>query len=112
MGENERKDDARFAQEILKVLPTMAVPAALQARILSDFDHVAARPGKRTGMLVRIGERLWPGVPVWQPASVLAFSLVIGLTAGAFLPSPGTTAAVSDQVVVAALDTTPDMDMD
>jgi hypothetical protein len=112
MGENERMDDAGFTHEILKGLPTTMVPATLAARILGDFDRVAARPSKLTAMLARIGERLWPGAPVWQPASVLAFSLVIGLTAGAILPSPGTAAAVSDQVAVAALDATPDMDMD
>jgi hypothetical protein len=112
MSENERMDDARFAQQILKLLPGAAVPAALEARILGDFDRVAVRPGKVTAMLARIGERLWPGVPVWQPASVLAVSLVMGLTAGALLPSPGTAAPASDLVVVAALDNPPDIDLD
>jgi hypothetical protein len=112
MSENERMDDASFTHEILKGLPTTAVPAALEARILGDFDRVAVRPGKLAAMLLHIGERVWPGAPVWQPASVLAVSLVMGLTAGAFLPSPVTGAPASDLVVVAALDNTPDMDMD
>ena len=112
MGENERTDDAGFTQEILKALPAVAVPAALEARILGDFDRMAARPGKLTAMLARIGERLWPGAPVWQPASVLAVSLVMGLTAGALLPSPGSGAPASDLVVVAALDNPPDIDLD
>jgi len=112
MSENERMDDARFAQEILKVLPAAAVPAALEARILGDFDRMAVHSGKLAAMLARIGERLWPGVPVWQPASVLAVSLMIGLTAGAFLPAPGTGAPASDLVVAAALDNTADIEMD
>ena len=112
MSENERMDDAQFAQEILKALPAAAVPAVLEARILGDFDRVAMRPGKLAGVLARIGERLWPGVPVWQPASVLAVSLVMGLTAGALLPSPGTVVPASDLVVTAALDNPPDIDLD
>ncbi len=112
MGENERMDDAGFTHEILKALPAVTIPAALEARILGDFDRLGMRPGKLAGMLARIGERLWPGVPVWQPASVLAVSLVMGLTAGAFLPSPGSVTPASDLVVVAALDNTLDIDLD
>jgi hypothetical protein len=106
MRDNERTDDARFAEDILKGLPTAAVPAGLEARILADFDRV--RPGRRSAFLARLGERLWPGAPAWQPASVLALSLAIGLMAGTFVPSPTVT---TDQVIT-ALDTTPDMDLD
>lgn len=107
-----KNDDAEFAQEILKSLPTTAVPAALEARILADFDRVAAHRARRAGWFGRIGEKLWPGAPAWQPASVLALSLAIGLVAGGFVPSPTLSTTASDQVVTAALDSAPVMDFD
>ncbi len=110
MVENKRIDDAEFAHEILKVLPTTAVPAALEARLLSDFDRLAGR--RRLPIrLAQLGERLWPGAPIWQPASVLALSLIIGLTAGAILPAAGIATTSSEQVLLAA-DTAPDLDLD
>jgi hypothetical protein len=106
---SEDRNDAQFTQEIFRALPTTAVPAGLEARILADFDRVAVR---RSGWLARLGERLWPGAPAWQPASALALSLVIGLVAGGFMPSPRATGTNSDQVVTAALDAAPVMDYD
>jgi hypothetical protein len=114
MGETEQMDDARFVDAILKSLPTMAVPAALEARILADFDHRAGR--RRFGILGRVGERLWPGAPAWQPASVLALSLAAGLMVGVFVPSPTTTTTVAttttESTAIAALDTVPEMGLD
>lgn len=107
---SENRNDAQFTQEIFRALPTSAVPAALEARILADFDRVAVR--RRSGWFGQIGERLWPGAPAWQPASALALSLVIGLVAGGFMPSPRVTSTNSDQVVTAALDAAPVMDFD
>jgi hypothetical protein len=103
-------DDKGFVHDTLKSLPTTAVPAALEARILADFDRVAVR--RRSGLLARFGERLWPGAPAWQPASVLALSLIVGLTAGALLPATATTTAASGEQIVIASDTTPDLDLD
>jgi hypothetical protein len=111
MSKNQQ-NDAEFAQEILKFLPTVAVPAGLEARILADFDRVAAHRAGRAGWLGRIGEKLWPGAPAWQPASIFALSLAIGLVAGGFVPSPTVSITPSDQVVTAALDSAPVMDFD
>ena len=107
MVDKLRMDDAAFADAILKSLPATAVPAGLQARILADFDRVAVRrmSGLARRFAQRWGELLWPGAPVWQPVSVLALSLAIGLTAGTFVPAYAVSSASSDQVV-AALDTT------
>ncbi|MDR3526245.1 MAG: hypothetical protein P4L57_03130 [Rhizomicrobium sp.] len=103
-------DDAAFASKFLKALPTQAVPAALEARILADFDRLALGRGK--GWMARFAsgwsELLWPGAPLWQPASLLALSLVVGLTAGAFVPS--STAASTDQTYAVA-DTSSVMDL-
>ncbi|GAA0586052.1 hypothetical protein [Rhizomicrobium electricum] len=108
MSENDR-NDAQFARDIFRALPTTAVPAGLEARILADFDRLAVR---RPGWLGRFGERLWPGAPAWQPASILALSLAVGLMAGVFVPSPTAYSTTSDQVVTAALDSAPVMDFD
>jgi hypothetical protein len=108
MNEKERSE-AQFAHDILKSLPTVAVPVALSTRILADFDRIAAG---RTDWFGRIGERLWPGAPAWQPVSVLALSLAVGLMAGVFVPSPTASATTTDQVVTAALDSAPVMDFD
>ena len=114
MDDKQRMDDAAFADAILKGQPAAAVPAALQARILADFDRVAAR--RASGLAHRIAqhwsERLWPGVPVWQPVSVLALSLIVGLTAGAFVPAFTTSGVSSDQIVAALDTTTTDADLD
>lgn len=114
MSDTERMDDAQFVHQVLASLPTTAVPAALEARLMADFDRLAAR--QRAGVWRRIGDHLWPGVPAWKPVSVLAASLAMGLMAGIFVPSPATTTAVaaaaSDTTVVAALDTVPEMGMD
>lgn len=109
MTEND-KDDTAFAQELLKGLPTVPVSAALQARILADFDRVALAP--RKGLLARFGDRLWPGVPAWKPASVLALSLAVGLMAGVFVPSSAITTSESASVTVITLDTASDLDFD
>ncbi len=34
----------------------------------------------------RLGETVWPGAPLWQPACALALSLMIGLGVAAFAP--------------------------
>ncbi len=106
---SENRNDAQFTQEIFRALPTTAVPAGLEARILADFDRVAVR---RSGWFGRLGAQLWPGAPAWQPASALALSLVIGLVAGGFMPSPQAASTNSDQMVTAALDAAPVMDYD
>lgn len=106
-------DDKIFAEKLIKALPTTAVSSALEARILADFDRISAR---RSRGLIGFAEgwaaRLWPGAPLWQPASVLALSLAIGLMAGAFVPSfnsASTTTASTDQTLVA--DSTSVMDL-
>ena len=114
MDDKQRMDDAAFADAILKGLPATAVPAALQARILADFERVAARRASRWTHRIaqHWSELLWPGVPVWQPVSMLALSLIVGLTAGAFVPAVSTSGVSSDQVVAALDTTTTDADLD
>ncbi len=106
-------DDAAFAARFLQVLPATAVPPSLERRLLADFDRLAA--GRRAGWLTRFAENwaelLWPGAPLWQPASLLALSLVIGLTAGAFVPASTTAASSNTDQTLVASDTSSVMDL-
>jgi hypothetical protein len=56
----------------------------LLARVLADFDRATAR--RKTSLLHVIGDWIWPGAALWQPASALVLALVIGILAGAFMP--------------------------
>lgn len=74
--------DEMWVGDALGELPGVAVTPALQARILADFDRVAARRWSLRAMF----DAVWPGVPVWRPATVLAAALVIGIAAGIYVP--------------------------
>ena len=115
MTEDRNYRDVRFAHEVLGSLPTTPVPARLEARILADFDRIAARraPGMLSRLFRRWRDAVWPGAPVWKPASVLALSLAIGLTAGVLVPSSelaSNTTTQSDQQI-AATDAPPVVNM-
>lgn len=109
MARDEVQQDAAFAQRTVSALPSVPVPAELEARILADFDAVAARrrasPWNLPARLVRGWRDLvWPGAPVWKPATALALSLAIGLLAGAVVPSSAF--VQQDQTQVSSVDTT------
>lgn len=108
MGENER--DTQFVDDLLRRLPTTAVPSVLESRILTDFDTVVAkcRPGALMRLVQHWRDRVWPGAPVWQPISLLAFSLAIGLMAGTLVPASTLTSSTTttDQTLTAVDSTT------
>lgn len=79
------KDDTQDLDRLFALVPAPAVPPALERRILADFERLAAR-GTFAAALRRLGETIWPGVPVWQPVCALALSLMIGLGVAAFAP--------------------------
>lgn len=110
MGE-DRTGEAAFADAALRTLPGVAVPRELEDRILADFDRIARRraPGALRRLLDRWRDAVWPGAPLWKPASVLVLSLLIGLTTGALVPSvdlSSSSSSSSDQVAAAADDAT------
>lgn len=113
MVNDGNRQDAEFAADLLRRLPTVAVPPTLEARILSDFDRVAAKAGP--GILTRLARRwrdaLWPGAPVWQPASLLALSLAFGLMAGALVPSSTLSASTTSDQSLTAMETAPALDL-
>ncbi|MDE2181640.1 MAG: hypothetical protein KGJ78_01325 [Alphaproteobacteria bacterium] len=102
-------EDAALTQQALSALPTVPVPAELAARILADFDAVAAGLARRPANRWR--DALWPGVPVWKPATVLALSLMVGLAAGALLPSSAFSGDNTDQTQVSSLDSGSALDL-
>lgn len=116
--QDEQNDaDAAFAVRALSLLADEPVSSDLTARILDDFDRVAtAQPalGLRLAHRLRaLGDLLWPGAPLWQPASVLAFSLILGLAAGLLLPSSALAAGDATQLASASvsLETPPSLDL-
>jgi hypothetical protein len=80
MAERDRAGDVAFA--------------AVETRILRDYDSVIARRqatlAARCGaVLRRLADAAWPGAPMWKPACALAISLAVGLGVGAVLPFYG-----------------------
>jgi hypothetical protein len=111
--DNSKDADAAFAARTLAVLPAITPAPALEARILAQFDAVAARRARTpwaatTRTMRRFGDAIWPGVPVWQPASILALSLLIGLAAGTLVPAWSGTNETSGQSL--SLDVPPVLD--
>jgi len=112
----DAESDAAFAARVLTGLPGVPVPGTLEARILADFDAVAAkRKASLWTWVLRPAQSLrdavWPGVPAWQPASIFALALLIGLTAGTLVPSSALTSAGAVQDETAAVDTVPNLDL-
>ncbi|MDE2111605.1 MAG: hypothetical protein KGJ79_10725 [Alphaproteobacteria bacterium] len=110
----EAQSDAEFAARLLSSLPGAAVSPALEARILADFDRVAAnkRRGAWIAGLTRgLRDAVWPGAPAWQPAAVFALSLIAGLAAGVFVPSSDVLPGHSAQSQAIGYDTAPALDL-
>ena len=84
--------DAFELDRALDRLPTEEIPAALHARILAAYDEAVTRraSGRFASIPAALGrfrDAIWPGAPLWQPASAFALSLAIGLVLGLFVPS-------------------------
>jgi hypothetical protein len=112
----EVQNDAAFAARVLAGLPDVPVPGALEVRILADFDAAAAR--RKSSLwnwalhpVRSLRDAVWPGAPAWQPASVFALSLLIGLAAGTLVPSSALTNAGFVQDETPAVDTVPNLDL-
>lgn len=97
--------DTMWLENALEGLPTVPVPAGLERRILADFDRAAAR--RRSSLLVRLRDAVWPGAPVWRPAFVFSAALVLGLTAGILVPLEDASAESSEQTAAVSLDAPP-----
>ena len=106
----------RWLTDVMAALPSVPVPAALEAQILASFDAVAARRnrgfiGFMRGTIGSMRDAVWPGAPAWQPATALALALVIGVAAGALIPFEDAFADNSDQSLALVLDSPPSFDI-
>jgi hypothetical protein len=110
---NLPNEDVAWLDGALKGLPTVAVPEALQQNILASFAAVTARRNSGVGNAMRrLAAAVWPGVPAWRPAVVLAFSLVIGVMAGTLVPLEDAKTDSGEQAASVALDAPPAFDLD
>ena len=98
------------ANRILDALGPEIPSASLSARILSAFD-ATHRPVPR-GMVQRIRDAVWPGAPLWQPASALVFSLIVGIVVGAALPEAVDGHEMSEQATMLPIDAPSAVDLD
>lgn len=76
-------ETAEFVKNALARLPEPALPAGLNARIMAAFDARQAHKG----LWARLCEIVWPGAPLWAPASAFGAALLLGVTLGAVLPT-------------------------
>jgi hypothetical protein len=76
-------ETAKFVTRALARLPEPVPPPGLNRALLAAYD---ARPARR-GLWAGLCEIVWPGAPLWAPASAFAAALLLGVTLGAVLPT-------------------------
>jgi hypothetical protein len=84
MVNDQDKDDA-LDRLLAQAASPPPVAAALERRVLADFDRIAVR-WTLTRLLDRIADAIWPDAPLWQPACAMAAAVVLGLGVAAFAP--------------------------
>lgn len=88
-GENADRD---LVNKALRQLPKPAPSPGLQAALMAGYDAWNAEREKggwaagKAG-LRRFSEIVWPGAPMWIPASALVAALLVGAGLGAALPA-------------------------
>lgn len=84
--------DQDFADHAVKRLGQPSVPAGLEAALLAAYDKWNAKRGKTfwsgwQAALEVASDVIWPGAPLWAPASALAVALLVGASLGVVLPA-------------------------
>jgi hypothetical protein len=100
--------EARALDLALSSSPPPAISAALERRLLSDFDRAQRRWSLRK-LIDSVTQIVWPGAPIWQPAAVFGLALAFGIALAILAPldlRPSEDGSTS----VFALDATPDSD--
>lgn len=84
--------DRVFADRALKQLPAEVPPPGFERALLAAYDTWNAR--RADGLWAafqagfrRFSESIWPGAPLWAPASAFALALLVGGGLGAALPA-------------------------
>lgn len=90
------KNDTQFVNRAMARLPQAQVSPRLTDAMLAAFDEVQA--SQQAGVwavlgagIRRLGDTVWPGAPLWAPASAFAAALVAGVSLGAVVPAMGDT---------------------
>ena len=88
----DESSDQTFANHALNRLPAEVPPPGFEAALLAAYD--AWNAGRPQGCWAafraasrQFSESIWPGAPVWAPASAFAFALLMGAGLGVALPS-------------------------
>ncbi len=81
----ESPEEAARLDRLLVAATPPSVPAALERRILAEFDRrylqwSFAKIWQRAAYMV------WPDAPAWQPASVFGLAFVLGLGVAVLAP--------------------------
>ena len=81
-----------FTDRALKRLPAEIPPRGFETALLKAYDAWNAGRAEGPWAALRAASRqfsesVWPGAPLWAPASALAFALLVGAGLGATLPS-------------------------
>ena len=88
----DESSDRTFADRALIRLPAEVPSLGFQAALLEAYDAWNARRPEGRWAALRAGlghfsNAIWPGAPLWAPASAFACALVLGAGLGAALPS-------------------------
>lgn len=101
--------EARELDRALASVTSPSVPAALEHRLLADFDRAQQRWSLRK-TITAVAQSVWPGAPLWQPAAVFAVALTFGIAVAILAPldlRPSEDSSAS----IFALDAAPDSDV-
>jgi anti-sigma factor RsiW len=83
--------DRDFVDRELRRLPQPDLSSGFEAALMAGYDAWNAER-KKSARAVKAGLRgfsdmIWPGAPLWVPASALAAALLVGAGVGAALPA-------------------------
>jgi hypothetical protein len=88
------RSDAEFADRALARLPAIAPAPGFEGELLAAYDGwQSKRPAGPwaafRGAAQAFADMVWPGAPLWAPASAFAAALLLGIGLGAMLPGEG-----------------------
>ena len=88
----EPSNDAQWTRRALARLAPVQPSRGFEAGLLAAYDgwnerRPAGRLAGLGGAFKALCAFIWPGVPAWAPAGILAASVLLGVLAGVALPA-------------------------
>ena len=88
----DENTDRNFVDRALRRLPQPALSSGFEAALVAGYDAWNAERKKGAWVAAKAGLRgfsdmIWPGAPLWAPASALAAALLMGAGLGVVLPA-------------------------